>query len=110
MALSTKILSIITHIKNILISGGSLKWLKEEALKLKVMSSNPGTRWIFFTLICRKICIVCLKKTENKQKRLSVSLLTKEYSVLKVGHSQPLLIYFRLFNTVDRKQVNKDSI
>ena len=41
MALSTKILSIITHIKNILISGGSLKWLKEEALKLKVMSSAP---------------------------------------------------------------------
>ena len=28
----------------------------------------------------------------------------------KVGHSQPLFIYFRLFNTVDSKQVNKGSI
>ena len=26
---------------------------------------------------------------------------------LKVGHSRPLLIYFRLFNTVDNKLVNK---
>ena len=25
----------------------------------------------------------------------------------KVGHPWPLLIYFRLFNTVDNKQVNK---
>ena len=28
----------------------------------------------------------------------------------KVGHSQPLFIYFRLFNTVDSKQVNKGLI
>ena len=28
----------------------------------------------------------------------------------KIGHSLPLFIYFRLFNTVDSKQVNKCSI
>ena len=28
----------------------------------------------------------------------------------KMGHSLPLFIYFRLFNTVDSKQVNKCSI
>ena len=28
-------------------------------------------------------------------------------SFLKVGHSLPLFIYFRLFNTADNKQVNK---
>ena len=27
-----------------------------------------------------------------------------------VGHSRPRSIYFRLFNTVDSKQVNKSSI
>ena len=29
----------------------------------------PDTRWIFFTLIWCKTCIVCLKKTENERKR-----------------------------------------
>ena len=29
----------------------------------------PYTGWAFFTLICCKICIVCLKKAENKRKR-----------------------------------------
>ena len=29
------------------------------------------------------------------------------YLFKKVGHSRPLLIYFRLFNTVDNKQVNQ---
>ena len=29
---------------------------------------------------------------------------------LKVGHSRPLLIYFRLFNTVDNKLVNKEML
>ena len=29
---------------------------------------------------------------------------------LKVGHSRLLFVYFRLFNTVDSKQVNKCSI
>ena len=28
----------------------------------------------------------------------------------KVGHSRPFFIYFRLFNTIDRKQVNKGLI
>ena len=30
---------------------------------------EPDTGWTFFTLICYKFCIVCLKKTENKQIR-----------------------------------------
>ena len=38
---------------------------------MKVVSSNPGTGyWMdIFTLICCKICVVCLKKTKNKIKR-----------------------------------------
>ena len=39
---------------------------------LKVVSSNPNpvwTEWTFcFTLICRKNCNVCLKKTEINEK------------------------------------------
>ena len=31
----------------------------------------------------------------------------KLFSFLKVGHSRLLFIYFRLFNTVDNKQVKK---
>ena len=30
---------------------------------------DTGWTWHFFTLICYKNCIVCLKKTENKRKR-----------------------------------------
>ena len=35
------------------------------------------TGWTFFTLICCKNCIVCLKKTENKLKRPGLAHLKK---------------------------------
>ena len=46
-------------------------WLLEETQILKALSSNPSTvNWMeLFTLICRKICNVCLKKTKNKRNR-----------------------------------------
>ena len=34
-----------------------------------IPAPDIGWTWHFFTLICYKNCIVCLKKTENKQKR-----------------------------------------
>ena len=43
-------------------------WLKEETQNQKVVGSNPGTGYRM-DIFCCKMCIVCLKKTENKRKR-----------------------------------------
>ena len=34
-----------------------------------ILAPDTGWTWHFFTLICCKNCIVCLKKTKNKRKR-----------------------------------------
>ena len=39
-----------------------------------------------------------------------LSLCTSKRALLKVGHSRPVFIYFRLFNAVDNNKVNKCSI
>ena len=38
----------------------------------------------FFTLICCKNCIVCLKKTKNKRKEAGVGLFLKNLNVNKI--------------------------
>ena len=45
-------------------------WLREETRVQEVVGQNPSIRyrWIFFTLICCKNCILCLKKAEIEQK------------------------------------------
>ena len=62
-------------------AGALVQWLLEEThvLKLWVQILAPDTGWTryFFTLICCKICIVCLKKTENKQKEAEDGPLKK---------------------------------
>ena len=51
-------------------------WLWEETNVPKVMGWNPGTGyWMdmtFFTLICCKNCIVCLKRPKIKEKEAGV--------------------------------------
>ena len=41
----------------------------------------------------------------NDENYGTVYRLAKTILFLKVGHSRPLFIYFRLFNTVDNKQM-----
>ena len=36
---------------------------------VRIPAPDTGWTWYFFTFICCKNCIVCLKKTENKRKR-----------------------------------------
>ena len=65
-------------------AGALVKWLWEETHVPKVVGSNPSTGyWMamtFFTLICCKNCIVCMKKTENKRKRGRVwPILKKDF-------------------------------
>ena len=63
-------------------------------------------------LLLRRI-IPKLKRVRYVRGQLNLKLGNFNFQnkfFLKVGHSQLLFVYFRLFNTVDSKQVNKCSI
>ena len=61
-------------------SSGLVVW--EETHVPKVVSSNPSAvYWMdmtFFTLICCKICIVCLKRLKINEKEVGVKFLKKK--------------------------------
>ena len=65
-------------------------WLWETTHVQEVVGSNPGTvYWMvmtFFTLMCRKNCIVCLKRPKINVKEAGVGLF-KNYSKLNHGQS-----------------------
>ena len=50
-------------------SSGYGRWLIFERLWVWIPVPYTGLTWHFFILICCKNCIVCFKKTKNKQKR-----------------------------------------
>ena len=50
-------------------SSGYGRKLTFQRLWVWIPAPDTGWTWHFFTLICYKDCIVCLKKTENKRKR-----------------------------------------
>ena len=49
-----------------------VQWLKDETHDQKVVISNPGAGYQmdFFTLICYKICIDCLKRPKINEKEV----------------------------------------
>ena len=57
---------------NFIIRAALVWWLREETQVLKVVGSNPSAvYWMdmtFFTLICCKNCIVCLKRPKINEK------------------------------------------
>ena len=68
----------------------------------KVMGSNPSAvYWMymtFFTLICCKNCIVCLKRLKIKEKDAGVSPFKKIRILLKVGGSEISTIWLKKLN------------
>ena len=52
-------------------AGALVYWLKRKLIITRIWVGIPvlDTGWTYFTLICCKICFVCLKKTKNKRKR-----------------------------------------
>ena len=60
-------------------AGALVKWLWEMFDRSWVWIPGPYTRWTwqFFTLICCKICIVCLKRLKINQKEAEVGPFKK---------------------------------
>ena len=75
----------------------------------KVMGSNPSAvYWMymtFFTLICCKNCIVCLKRLKIKEKDAGVSPFKKIRILLKVGGSEISTIWLKKIESQDCRKI-----
>ena len=72
-------------------------------LWVQILSPDTGWTWHFFTLICWKNWIVCLKKTKNKRKRgrdgpFKKSILRPSYSIFFLSFKRFLCLIPLCFN------------
>ena len=79
---------------------------QEDINQRKQNKSNDDNLKIAQNLVQRKSSLA-FKRLMPLQTRhcFNVNNFAFVYFFLKVGHSRPLFIYFRLFNTVDNKQM-----
>ena len=87
-------------------AGALFQWLWEETHVSKVVGSNPGAGyWMdmtFFTLICCKNCIVCLKKTKINKKEAGMAHILKK--------SQLYLLFCSISFSADDHRPSRDVL
>ena len=80
-----------SFVKLVVIVGALVQWLQEKTHVQEALSSNPST------LICFKICIVCLKRTKINEKEaengpFKNAYRNKTYLPIIIGTYLPIII------------------